>query len=360
MDGLRSPCVQLTHVDVLRTHCPAVVSASVPSPCFPPAVLDADGWARVFAVLGPLPVDSGAVLGLERRLDRTAACADVAVSILPHGRLARHCRSAAFDPGLLRGLDTALGIPWGDLAFLVYDVSRRSGPGSVPPGLYVRLASPIPDDAPDPAGLAGALAHAVGWPCDRRLATAGGHALRALAAAGPGNLWLGAMPARPVRCLRAAGPRIPMQALDRSLRRVGWRGPIPEVSGVVSAVCAGRDAWVRASLDISTDGPLARLGVECCLEPDASLWRPGFRRWAAFLEVLERHGWCRPDLVRALLECRAHATLVLRDGPVHLSCGIAHVKLVFREGLPRVHAKAYIAVTAAPPLGIEPKAADPA
>jgi hypothetical protein len=128
--------------------------------------------------------------------------------------------------------------------------------------------------------------------------------------------------------------RAPWRSLPQTLERAGWPGPLDELQALLTRLDAPGYA-LPFNLDITTEGPGGRLGIEFCY---SSL--PGTcPRWRRLFAQLEAAGACSAQAARRLEmwgpggETRNESLRVRRE---------LLVKVVYEPGAP-LTAKAYLA-----------------
>ena len=317
-------------------------------------------WERLVVRTEGLPAS---VLGLEFRLDDREPNADLLLGLVPGSR--------AEEAHIRRGRDARPGSPEAVLAnyfarvrgaefpeaelitrtILEYDVGRVASDGRWPPpavfqGLKDRSSPDSGIRDPEVAGrIASAIRCAVGRADDAQ-EIAG---IREVVAALPpdGRLaWLGVMPGRNPRMIRALIHGLDADGLVDSLQRIGWQGQTETVSGVLNVI-DDQFARLAIQLEVSAQGVLPRLGIEVYVLPKQSsdgfadwstaanpeLWRPALSR-------LEDAGWCLPLKMKSLLTFPGRE-YVIDDGIFLVHKGINHVKISIETGQPCT-AKAYV------------------
>ena len=198
------------------------------------------------------------------------------------------------------------------------------------------------------SGSAGQLAAAISAVVGRTADDGEVAVLRSMAASLPprGRLtWLGAMPAREPRTLRALVQGFGADGLADNLRQIGWPGSADAVLPVLQ-VMGNQRAGLGVQLDITGGGLLPRVGIEVSPpvegqsgETASGAAATGGLFWPGLLASLEEAGWALPSKSRGLLQFPGRE-YVIGDGIFEVRKEINHVKISIEEG-PAYQAKAY-------------------
>ena len=308
-------------------------------------LIDDGGWCRLLARANGLPATG---LCLEFRLGEPAANADLFVVLTPGSaaerayiRRGQEAQPDSFQWRLARHLAETGGAAGPLATILEYDVTYL--PSGLMPypavfrGLWRRAAREKGFRDPRSAGhLAFALAEAVGRTADEEEVAV----LRSLVAALPPRgrpIWIGAMPAREPRMLRAQVLGIGAAGLVDSLKQVGWPGSTDSILAVLDVI-KGHSVGIGILLDLAAGGLLPRLGLEVYPptegqsgELDAGGAATSSSFWRALLTSLEEAGWSLPEKSRGLLAFRGREH-VIGDGIFEVRKEINHVKISIEEG----------------------------
>ena len=130
------------------------------------------------------------------------------------------------------------------------------------------------------------------------------------------------------------------------MRRLGWAGEDPRLSGLLERFSGVPGLWLCFDL-VSGFVPAPRLGVE--VHASASGWAdPSLPLWRGVFSELVSDGLCVPEKARSVLACHGTARAWVFGTPVPVTRGINHVKLVL-DG-ERVSAKVYLGLGFGDPL----------
>ena len=319
----------------------------------PQLLIDEPGWRRLLDRADGLPASG---LCFEFRLGESAADADLFIFLAPgsaaeraHIRRGRDGQPDSVQARLARHLAETGSETCPLATILEYDVANVPAGLTSPPavfrGLWWRAAREEGFRDPQSLGrLAGSLASAVGRTEDEEEVAA----LRSLVAGlpPPGRLiWIGAMPAREPRMLRALIQDFGPDDLADSLKQIGWPGSADSVLAVLD-VTKDLFTGLGVQLDISAGGLLPRLGLEVyppterqSREFGAGATATSGHFWRALLTSLEEVGWSLPLKSRGLLAFPGKE-YVFSDGIFEVRKEINHVKISVEEGQPHT-AKAY-------------------
>lgn len=294
----------------------------------PEALIDREGWERLDARAGGLPVDAAdASFGFEVRLDDAEASADLLLSVPSGGRFA----DALVRSGVVgeRGDSAAASLArfltrWQrpgspvaaavDFVALEYDIVGATD--SAAPGFFLRSAAESGYD--DPGLLSRALALAAGWdesPFEKR------GIARVLSALPPGAAlrWAGAFPGRGRRAVRLVARAV--DGPGEFLQRIGWRGDASVVGEIASEFGAAGVHNLMLALDIADGSVAPGVGVE--------LSQPGRHNacWNEALALMVRRRWCLPGRAAAFGAANRSERIYSRAGVAELICRMHHVKL---------------------------------
>ena len=326
----------------------------------PSSLLGAAGYQRLLDRTGDLPgLATAAHFGLEFRLDRAAAAADIAVPLKPGTELAYHFvrvgeAAAPRSPAAalarrLRRTD-GLGSVFEDPAILEYDVASAKPGTSAPPGVFLKPRSATgPDTDASPGRVADALAALAGrephgderQSVERAFATLPDEALVVQA---------GVLPARAPGAIRLVVRNAHAAGITDYLTRLGQPDPAAAQTRIPSALRDLCDPRPWLGLDVSGCGISPRIGLE--FWPEDGQDRPGRwmriapLRWWPVIDILEQTGLCLHRKARGLRRWPGKETVFRGRRAFLLYRGINHIKIVIDGAA--MHAKAYVGMTCIP------------
>ena len=290
--------------------------------------------------------------GFECPLDKPEADADFGVMIQADSRAAAFLREqwcSGRDPassGMVKLLDDIEGeqvdpqrSPYGKSRIVLeYDV-RSAVPGTRlnTPGFFL---SPVQCDSQlhcagrllqNPGELADIIASGAGWtpdPAERSHVVRVYHALRSTRSNAVQLRSIGAFPSRAGRSIRllAFGFDDELGAVDY-LQRIGWPGPIPAVSEIVSRL-RKRSAFAKLGLavDICADGIGPLLGIS--FQQPRSWSVVDVRQWMPLADYLREEQLALPNKLAGMAKYSRTQLLFGRSGTLMLRQGVSHIKVV--------------------------------
>ncbi len=327
-----------------------------------PALISGQGWTKLLERARELPSTVAAFpFGFELPLGEREAKADFGVSVIGGTRSAAFFERQGRSPdatapaaGLTwllnetKSADSAVRQIFGHKMMLEYDVESAPDETSPAPGIFLRPVEPIiGGDQQAAAAALDATFAAVGWNPTREEHR---HVRRVCQALENGARIesFGAFPSR-IRGLRLAvtGFRNSGDILA-FLERAGWPGQPDVIGSLTIKHFEERDAFVDlgAHLDITSDGPGARLGVSFMAKKrianDPRYWIDSPYQWTTFMDCLRESDLAVPEKLTALTRWPSKPeALICRSGALILIRGIHHIKISLCEN--RADAvKAYI------------------
>lgn len=317
---------------------------------------------------------STSILGFEFRLGESAPSADLLLGIIPgsmaeqtHLRRGQNAPEGSYEAAFINHITRVRNGSFPESALITmtileYDVAAAYGKpaSSCPPAVFHGILTQSHQetgtrDAYAAGRLAAAIAASVRQPEDVQEIDA----MRRMIAALPptGRLtWIGAMPGREPRMIRALFQGFEAGTLIHDLCRMGWPGSTETVTKILDII-DGYFKHLTVQLEVSAQGILPRLGIEMYVlpKPQASSsfanWAaaPNSALWRPLLSRLEDTGLCLSSKARALLAFPGRE-YVFEDGIFEMHKGINHLKISIEEN--RVcTAKAYAGTLFRPTRG---------
>ncbi len=312
---------------------------------------------------------STSILGFEFRLGESAPSADLLLGIIPES-MAEHAHlskgqdapEGSYEAAFTNHMAQVRNGSFPEAALITmtileYDVAAAHGKPYPPPAIFHGILTQSQQesgirDARAAGRLAAAIAASIGQPEDVQEIDAVREMIAALPSTGR-LTWLGAMPGREPRMIRALFQGLEAGNLINDLYRMGWPGPT-ETATKVLEIIDGCFKHLTVQLEISAQGVLPRLGLEAYVlkKPRSSSsfanWAaaPNSAPWRPLLSRLENAGLCLSSKARALLALPGRE-YVFEDGIFEVHKGINHIKISI-EGNQACTAKAYAGMLVRP------------
>lgn len=314
---------------------------------------------------------STSILGFEFRLGESVPSTDLLLGIIPesmaeqtHLCKGQNAPEGSYEAAFINHIARVRNGNFPEAALITmtileYDVAAAHGIPYPPPAVFHGILTRSHQetgirDAHAAGRLAAAIAASIKRPEDVQEIDAVYETIAALPLAWR-LTWIGAMPGREPRMIRALFQGLEAGTLTNDLYRMGWPGSTETVTKVLEMI-DGCFEHLTVQLEVSAQGILPRLGLEVYVlkprpsssfanwaaAPNSALWRP-------LLSRLEETGLCLSSKARALLAFPGRE-YILEDGIFEIHKGINHVKISI-EGNQACTAKAYVG-TLCRPIGV--------